>query len=47
MAVLGLGAIIALAIGHDMYFTLASLFLFGFIATPWVANYLATATATR
>ena len=47
MALIGVGAIITLAVGHEAYFTLASLFLFAFIATPWVANYLATATASR
>jgi tetratricopeptide (TPR) repeat protein len=47
MALVGLGAIVALAVGHEVYFTLGALFVFGFIATPWVANYLATATATH
>jgi hypothetical protein len=47
MAALGTLAILFSAIGHDVGSLLVLLFLVGFIATPWVANYLATATATR
>jgi tetratricopeptide (TPR) repeat protein len=49
LAMAGVGAItIALAVvNHDAAQTLATLFLFGFIATPWLANYLATQVATR
>jgi hypothetical protein len=47
MAAVGTLAIVFSAIGHDSGSLLVGLFLIGFIATPWVANYLATATATR
>jgi tetratricopeptide (TPR) repeat protein len=47
MAAVGTLAIILSTIGHDAHGVLIVLFVVGFIATPWVANYLATATATR
>jgi hypothetical protein len=47
MATVGILAITLSALGHEAGSLLVGLFLFGFIATPWVANYLATATATR
>jgi hypothetical protein len=47
MAVVGTLAIILSAIGLEAGSILVGLFLIGFIATPWVANYLATATAAR
>jgi tetratricopeptide (TPR) repeat protein len=47
MASVGVLAIALSTVGHDAGSLLVGLFLLGFIATPWVANYLATATATR
>lgn len=47
MAAVGTLAIVFSAIGHDAGSLLVGLFLLGFIATPWVANYLVTATAAR
>jgi tetratricopeptide (TPR) repeat protein len=47
MAAVGTLGIVLSAIGHETGSLLVFLFLIGFIATPWVANYLATATATR
>jgi hypothetical protein len=47
MAAVGTLAILFSAIGHDAGNLLVGIFVIGFIATPWVANYLATATATR
>jgi Flp pilus assembly protein TadD len=47
MAVVGGAALTTAAINLPHADMLAMLFLFGFVATPWVANYLASATATR
>lgn len=47
MALIGSLAIAGAALDQQWGYTLSAIFLFGFIATPWLANYLVTATATR
>jgi tetratricopeptide (TPR) repeat protein len=47
MAVVGLAAIGMSAVDHPSASVPITLFLFGFIATPWLANYLVSQTATR
>lgn len=47
MALVGVAMIVLTTMGHDSVDAPRTLFLLGFIATPWVANYLVTQTATR
>jgi hypothetical protein len=47
MAAVGIGAIAGAALGQEWSNVLLTIFLLGFIATPWVANYLTMATARR
>jgi hypothetical protein len=47
MAILGTAALALVAAQNGTANTLVMLFIFAFIATPWLANYLASATATR
>lgn len=47
MALVGVGAVVGVALNQAWGNALVTIFLLGFIATPWVANYLAGATATR
>jgi tetratricopeptide (TPR) repeat protein len=47
MAIVGASAIVASAVDSDIVQTLGMAFLFGFIATPWVANALANVTVRR
>jgi tetratricopeptide (TPR) repeat protein len=47
MAVVGLATIACTVANLEVSLTLFYLFLFGFVATPWVANYLASVTPTR
>jgi tetratricopeptide (TPR) repeat protein len=47
MALVGVAAISSAALNMPVAETLVWLFVIGFIATPWLANYLVTATATR
>jgi len=47
MALVGIAAIAGTAMQLAIAETLIMLFLFGFIATPWLANYLVTARAKR
>ncbi len=47
MAGVGLAAIAFTSLGNDAGFMFVTIFVLGFIATPWLANYLTMATATR
>jgi tetratricopeptide (TPR) repeat protein len=47
MALVGIVAIAGMALDIAAAATLISVFVVGFIATPWLANYLVTATVTR
>jgi tetratricopeptide (TPR) repeat protein len=47
MAIVGIAAIAGATVGLAISQTLVTIFVIGFIATPWVANLLVTATATR
>jgi hypothetical protein len=47
MTAVGIAAIVLAALNIETAQTLMVLFVFGFIATPWVANYLASVTPTR
>lgn len=47
MALVGVGGIVSRVAGLEIGEMLLSIFLLGFIASPWVANYLANAEAQR
>jgi hypothetical protein len=47
MAGVGLTAIAFTALGSDSGNMFVAIFVLGFIATPWLANYLMMSTATR
>ena len=47
MAFVGMAAIVLTALDHPSKIAAVGLFVLGFIATPWIANYLVTQTATR
>jgi tetratricopeptide (TPR) repeat protein len=47
MALVGTGAIAFMALGNEIGMTFLTIFLLGFVATPWLANYLVMATARR
>jgi hypothetical protein len=47
MALVGIGAISCMALENEAGFMFLTIFLLGFVATPWLANYLVTATARR
>jgi len=47
MAVVGVGAIFSLISGFEIGQMLFTIFLLGFIASPWLANYLAGVTVKR
>ena len=47
MAGVGLAAIAFTSLGNDAGFMFVTIFVLGFIATPWLANYLTMSTATR
>jgi hypothetical protein len=47
MAAVGVATIVMAALEREAGGQLSTIFLFGFIATPWVANYLVSVTPTR
>lgn len=47
MALVGIAAIALEAVGAETAPTMITIFLFGFLGAPWLANYLASATARR
>jgi hypothetical protein len=47
MAVVGAAAIALTMLDHPSHDAPQTLFLLGFIATPWLANYFVMSTATR
>jgi hypothetical protein len=47
MAVVGIATIVCAALNLEAGATLVTIFIFGFAATPWLANYLASATPRR
>lgn len=47
MALAGLGAIVGIALDQEWAVGLASAFMLGFVATPWLANYLMMQTVRR
>lgn len=47
MAAVGLATLLGAAFDQEWSLKLLPVFLLGFIATPWLANYLASATATK
>ena len=47
MAAIGGAALTAAALNVPQASMLLTVFVFGFIATPWIANYLTSATAVR
>ncbi len=47
LALLGVGCIVADLVNLETTSTLVTAFILGAVATPWLANYLATARGTR
>jgi hypothetical protein len=47
MALVGTAAIVFSAADNETGMTFMTIFVIGFIATPWLANYLVMAKATR